>query len=309
MSSSQMIEFKTKEELRSNFYQIVFPKMVWKTNLTSIDLEVKEMFIKEFNINLDVLRFYSNKQVLYEIVKTLGNNELCLDNDIRWCFASKIEYLFKIFYFYRFFEKPKTMYKGLSRFKYRLAPPFGMKAKKKWQEEIWTGGQNLFMSSIIGYDFGIDLDAETFEEAYKDAKKLFNYFKSFNIKFSIWCSGKKGFHFIIPFEEFKDLINPFSVDNVTTFCKSLALDLKDKLKLHKIDEIIYTATRFLKCSYTLDARNNRVIFPLRDEEFKKFNELYFNIDYCLNQPDLGYRGQYPGKESNLEGIKKMLGDL
>ncbi len=292
--------------LREFVYLTLIPKVVWGHKLTSKQQELLNRWTEKYQINKEVFSYYTNKKVLFEIVKYLGNKEFCLNSNIRWLYANKIEHLIYCFYFYKIFERPKSGYCGLSEFSHREQPPFNPIEKKKWQDNYWTGGGNAYLEAINGYNFGIDLDADTFEESYKDAKKIFELFNHYKIKFSIWCSGKKGWHIIVPFEEFSSLIKPFDVDNAVTFCKSMALDLRDKLKLKKIDEIIYSPTRFLKCPYTLDSRNNRVIFPLSKEEFLNFKDYYMSIEYCLKQENLGFRGAYLNRQSNPIGIKKMI---
>lgn len=306
----KMQEILNKEDFRNRFHDIVIQKMVWGHPLNNQDREMRKQWIEMYNVNIDVLKWYTNKNVLFEIVKYLGNRELCLHKKIRWLMCMKIDFLLYNFRFYKVFEDLKTLYTGLLDFSERERPPYAPSEKKHWQDTVWTAPVNpQYIQKAVGYSFAIDLDSDTFMECYEDAKKLFLYFQKFNIKFSVWCSGVRGFHFIIPFSEFRDLIKPFAVNNCVEFCHALALDLKDNLKLKKIDEVIYSASRYLKTPFSLDARNMRVVYPLDAEEFLNFKEEYMSMNYCLSQSNLGYRGVYANRESNPTGFKKMVEDL
>ena len=128
----------------------------------------------------------------------------------------------------------------------------------------------------------------------------------------MWSSGKKGWHFIISYEEFSDLIEPFDLDFCVTFCKSLMLDLVKHLKLRKVDTLIYSPTRYLKCPFSIDPRNGRVILPLSDYEFLNFiknQDKYFSQEYCHSLEKLGNLGAYRDRASNKEGLKNMLSFL
>lgn len=295
-----------KKELRRIVYEQIIGKLVWQKPMTNNQKRLLERWINEYKVDREVLKFYTDKRVLYEIVKYLGNKELCFDSKIRWLLAIKIDQLIYYFYFYKMFENLKTCYCGLSYFMRREPPPMNPREKTEWQQNYWASKDNpKYLELINGYDLGIDLDADTFKNAYSDAKKLFKFFERFNIRFSIWCSGKKGWHFKIPYEEFADLIKPFNIDKTVEFCRFVALDLKDKLKLRKIDLIIYSATRFLKLPYSLDKRNKKCILPLEKEEFLNFKELYMDMNYCLSKDNLGYRGTY-FMDSNPKGFKEMI---
>lgn len=296
-----------RKELRKEIYMQVLPNLIWGKPLNHRQEISFKIWKKEFDIDEDYLRFYLNKNVLFEITKYLGNKELCLNNNIRWLYASKIDYILKTFYVYNFFENPKTMYCGLAGFSRRDAPPINPVEKKEWQNNYWTSEENpAYLEKMNSYDFGIDLDADTFEESYKDAVKLFEFFVKYKIKFSVWNSGKKGWHFKIPYEEFSNLLGKFDVENCVVFCKSLALDLKNKLKLKKIDMIIYSATRFLKCPFSIDPRNKRIILPLDNKEFINFKTDYLDMDYCLKKKNLGFIDPYMNRKSNKSGFTKMV---
>ena len=298
-----------KKELRKEIYMQIIPNLIWGKPLNKHQDISFRIWKKEYNIDEIYLKWYTDKRVLFQIVKYLGNKELCWDSKIRWMYSNKIEYLLKYMYVYNFFEKPKIMYCGLSGFDYRQSPPINPKEKVEWQNSYWTSGKSEYLNRINSYNFGIDLDGETFKDSYKDAKRLFNYLKKFNIKFSVWCSGKKGWHFIFPNDEFQFLIGNFEIENAVIFCKSLALDIRDKLKLKKIDLIIYSATRFLKLPFSIDTRNKRMIYPLNDKEFLNFKEEYMSMDYFLKQKDLGNMDVHRGRATNKKGFEKMVEDL
>ncbi len=315
-----MEETKSKKDNRSDFYKIVLPKIIWKNPLTNKDREIFVKWKNDFNPPMHLFQHYTNKNILFEIVKYVGNSELCLNENIRWLFSSKIDYLIKIFYFYRVLENRSegirgpieglTFYKGLMNFTHRSPPPFSPKEKREWQENVWANRESPeYAKRCCGYNFGLDIDGKDIEDAYSDARKVFKLLMKFNIKFSIWSSGKKGFHIIIPYEEFKDLIEPFDLDFCVTFCKGLMLDLVKHLKLRKVDTLIYSPTRYLKVPYSLDARNGRVILPLDNEEFLSFlknKDKYFSQDYCHKLVGLGNLGAFRGRKSNTEGFKKLI---
>jgi hypothetical protein len=314
-------DYKNKEELRKDFYYNVFKKIVWGDSLSKEDRLTFSEWIKIFNPSMTLFEHYRDKRVLYEIVKYIKNNELCLNSNIRWLYASKIEYLLKIIYFYRILEsrgindkdektEGLTFYCGLANFCERPCPPFSPKEKKSWQDNYWTKkNDSEYIKKMNGYNFGLDIDGDNFKQSYEDAKKVFKFLDKFKIKFSIWCSGKKGWHVIIPYEEFESIVSPFDVDYTIVFCKSLMADMVRHLKLKRVDTLIYSASRFLKVPYSLDMRNGRVIYPLSNGEFLNFNEQMMTREYLLSQKDLGNRGVYINRPSNKEGFKSMIKHL
>ena len=298
-----------KKELRKEIYAQIIPNLIWERPLNRQQEINFKIWKKEFNIDLDYLRWYTDKRILFQIVKYLGNKELCLNSEksmIRWLYASKIEHLLKYFYVYEFFEKPKTLYCGLAGFKYREQPPISPILKRKWQEEVWTGGECKYLTQMNSYDFGMDFDSDNWKDSWKDCKKVVELFERFKIRYSVWFSGKKGFHIKVPYNEIKDLLGNFDVENIISFCKSLALDLRDFLKLKNIDLIIYSSSRYLKCCFSLDSRNKNPIYPLSLKEFKNFKKLKIDMEYCLNNKNIGFMDVYHGRISNPEGFKKMV---
>ena len=293
--------------------QPILEKMIWQKPLNSKERLIRIAWISHFNINLDVLKYYTDKRVLFEIVKHLGNRELIFDKNIRWLYASKIDSLLFCMTYYQVFEELKTFYFSLADYNLRERAPFSRLEKNNWQDNYWTSKNNPeFVKHVKDFSLAFDFDGETVEEAYKDASKLFDYLNSYKIKFAVWFSGVRGFHFYIPAEEFKALINPFSAQNCVLFCQALALDISDKLKLKTTDTSIYTISRMIKQPFSLDKRNKKVIFPLSNEEFRNFIKLqdtYTSMNYVLSQPNLGYLGIYRGRESNPEGFNKLVEDL
>lgn len=313
-------ETVNKEEMRRIFHERTFRKIVFGDPLSLEDRKLFSQWFYTFNVNRTFFEFYKNKRVLFEVVKSLGNQELIINENIRWLYANKLDYLLYNFFFYKVMEydgkntkgddiNGLSLYKGLAHFKERKAPPYNPKEKSEWQEKVWTNGECLFSKSINGYDFALDIDGKDLWDSYADAMKVFVLFKQYGIKFSVQCSGRKGFHFRVPYEEFSDLIGEFDIDKAVLASKGLMLDLVEKLKLKKVDTLIYSSTRYIKCPFSLDARNNRVILPLSDQEFLDFKnnpEKYLSIDYCLSLNNLGYLGEYRGRQSNKQGFLNLI---
>ena len=313
------LEIINKERLREEFFLNTFKKIVFKDNLTNRDRFLFKEWVKNYNPNLIFFEHYRKKEILFEIVKSVKSNELVINENIRWLYASKIDYLIYNFYFYKVMEYSGTntkgdkvhglsLYKSLSIFTDRKQAPYNPKDKKDWQNNYWTGGRKEYVNHVIGYDFGMDFDSDNILDSYSDAKKVFDFLNKFNIRFRINTSGSKGFHIVIPYEEFSDLIGKFNLDKTVKACKGLMIDLVKHLKLKKVDHHIYSPTRYLKLPYSIDARNNRVILPLSDKDFLDFknnSEKYMDINYCkLN--NLGFRGEFINKPHNPNGFKELI---
>lgn len=304
----------TKEELRQEFHKQVIPKLVWKKPLLFEDRQLMKEWIAAFNPDLNLLKHYTNKNILFEIVKYQQNNELIFHeiqrkgtSPIRHLMSSKVENLLFLIYLYKVLEVPKTFYYGLANFKSsRPVAPYRIREKMKWQEEFWTGGEKAFTKYVKSYNFGLDIDGETFEDSYSDAKKVFEFLNKFNIRFSVWCSGKKGWHYIIPYEEFAQFFPSFNLERCVAFCKALMLEIVKKLKLKKVDDKIYSVTRYLKTPYSIDSRNGNIIYPLTDEEFLNFDKSMMTTEHLLKNKDLGFRGTYCGRKSNPQGFTKLV---
>ena len=298
-----------KDELRKKFYLNTFKKMIWGDSLSDGDHDIFEKWKRTFKPSPEFVRHYSNKKVLFEIVKYLGNSEFIIGESIRHLYASNINNLLYCMYFYRVLENPKSMYRGLANMSERERPPFNPAKKREWQTKYWTGGRKEILNHLTGYDFGMDFDSKTFEECYDDARKVFDLLNKFKVRFSIWNSGKKGFHVIVPFTEWKHMIGEFNIDKAVDCAKALAIDLVKLLELKHVDSKIYSTTRYLKAAYTLDSRNNRVILPLDNREFKVFPkhpERFMSVEYCNDLPKLGFRGAYPGRPSNPRKFTKLI---
>ena len=112
----------------------------------------------------------------------------------------------------------------------------------------------------------------------------------------------------MPYSEYRYLF-PYNANNCVEFCHALALDLKDKLKLKKLDQVIYSASRYLKLPFSLDKRNKRVILPLTDEEFLNWNDSYMSMNYVLNKSNLGFIDACADRYSNPSGFKRMVDSL
>ncbi len=305
-----------KKEVRQQFHKIVMPKLVWGHQLTQQDRLLFKNWKELWNPNMQFFQHYTNKNILFEIVRWLGNRELIFHEiqrkgsyPIRHLMASKVENLLFFIFFYKIIEEPKTFYFGLMSFNKRPTAPINVKEKIKWQREVWTAGKEEFSKYAKDYMFGLDIDGTDFMSSYKDARKVFDFFKKFNIKFSVWSSGKKGWHYTILFEEFKDFFKKKDISIYVDSCRALFFDLVKKLKLKDADDKIYSATRYLKVPYSIDSRNGNVIYPLSDKEFINFKPDMMKEEYLLKEKSLGFRGAFIGRKTNPLGFKEMVEKL
>ncbi len=244
--------------------------------------------------------WYTNKEVLFEIIKSLqyreANFQVIPQKPIRWLNIGKLDFLVYNFFSYQFLEKPYTLHRSLAT--YNKLPHFPDGAGRgKYIKENWTEPRR-YTNYFSHRDIGFDID-----EGYNDAKKLFKFLNEFNVRYSLWSSGKKGFHFILPDNPTYDVKMQFEVN------KTLTDDLEEKLKI-SIDPLPTKINiAYLKCPMSLDGRNNRVILPLTKEQFEKFSFKMIEPENVLkNMGDqIRNRGSMMiNPESGVKEIKNMI---
>ncbi|MHA1279333.1 MAG: hypothetical protein ACTSQ8_19215 [Candidatus Helarchaeota archaeon] len=246
-------------------------------------------------------KWYSNKEVLFEIVKSLRYREANFQImkppklPIRWLNIGSLDFLVYNFFSYHFLEKPYTLHRSLAT--YSKLPHFPDGAGRgKHIKENWTRPKK-YLYYFSHRDIGFDID-----EGYGDAKKLFKFLNEFNIRYSVWCSGKKGFHFILPDNPAHDIDTQFEIN------RTLADDIGDYLNI-SIDSIPATINiAYFKCPMTLDGRNNRVILPLTKEQFRKFNFKILDPDNILKTKNqIRNRGNLMiNPEGRVEEVLNMI---
>ena len=142
-------------------------------------------------------------------------------------------------------------------------------------------------------------------------------FNKFNVKYSVYPSGEKGWWIVVP--GYKAMLKEFWKDDDGDLCNthySLALDLKQYLGIRdEWDMTAYYEKRFCKMPYSLDGRNMRPIVPLSYDDFIKFKEIqdtlkdeehpFLTIDYWLIM-GVEYRGMQWNNTGNMDKLIEFL---
>jgi len=162
---------------------------------------------------------------------------------------------------------------------------------RKIQQEEW---KTKWKFQTLNCDFVIDIDGESVRSTWHMAKKTLQLLNKFDVMYSVFISGKKGWTIVVPGHKAIKKEDFEYEGKVYNTHYALALDLCDYLGMHKyIDLSSYYDLRFHKMPYSLDGRNMRPIIPLSYEEFNNFMDIqkgcditeeehpYFTIDYWL----------------------------
>lgn len=260
--------------------------------------------------------YYNNLNIKFEIIHQLLHRETVFINldennkskpPIRWLNASCIKFLDKHAKKFKFYEKKSNLYSSLAT--YKDFPTFSyIWNVKAQQQKVWL---KQFQYHIINYDFFIETDSdEDFKEAHDDTKEIKKIFDDLKLKYYLKFSGSKGFHIIIPYEEFEHLglkiyDETLHVKNLNfrTFLERFPLkesNLKNKTDLvflfkainHKIKTLNFLDTidtsisdikRICKVAYSLDEKSGLVAYPLNDLEFINFKKEYYTPELVLKK--------------------------
>ncbi len=127
-------------------------------------------------------------------------------------------------------------------------------------------------------------------DAFKDLKKVMEFFNLHGIPYLPVYSGMKGFHLYIP-------LNPTNHINgsyLKKMYRSIMIHLKIKLNLTTIDPSVATPTKLCRVFYTLHPKSKRYCCPLpRSLIDQGLNEI---IKYSSHKPKVWYINILEGKQ-------------
>jgi len=242
--------------------------------------------------------FYKNYNIILEIVKQQQKRESCFipyfyDNGkqkwkalspVRWLNIQYSGMLNKQFEEFKFLEKPMNIYFSLAT--YQNFPMFSWNRLIKQQEQgIW---EKEFHKYIVGYDLLIETDSTDIKLSQADTIKIKEFLDSYKIKYCIKASGSKGFHIIVPDEEFSHI--KLSIydhkgvyyDRVKLF-KDIITRLKFVLNCLTIDLTIVDIKRIAKTGYSIDVKSGLVAYPLDDNWLINFENKLITPENVLRQ--------------------------
>jgi hypothetical protein len=260
------------------------------------------------------------------------NGKLKSTPPIRWVLANYIDMLKKHWERYRFFDQPMNMYYSLARYK---LPMFSYSWRiKSQQQRIWL---EEFKNYIIDYMLFIETDSPEIEKSHADAKDIKVFLDKYKIKYSVKASGSKGFHFLVPAEEFDWLswktydddyerkVGDFDrivlkfpvsekegekfLDKVLLF-KAISLRMKTLLSCSTIDTSVNDIKRVCKTAYSWDVKKNLIAYPLDDQMFENFSNALVTPEKVLSYNNYKRGLLWRNTESHKpELCRNMLVDL
>lgn len=213
--------------------------------------------------------WYSNTAVKFEIVKAGRFKEMRISGDfeIRWLTCFSLKQYDEIVRFCSLNKTPANIYRSLEDYDRINSMSFNLNIRKGQYVE-WDKVRG---SHITGTDFAIDLDDENknFMNVINDVDKIKAVLDKYGVIYSMWMSGNKGFHFLIPFHAMPQNIKDMNYIDRMNFFMTFADNALSSIK--SLDMSIYTPTRVIKYPYTISKSGN-VILPLNDNEYSLLRE-------------------------------------
>jgi len=208
--------------------------------------------------------YYKNTAVLFALVKQLRKRELALlpvrelnsGFVVRYLKAFCIKFLNNIFSIYNFENNFFRLYKSLCEWDFLPTLPYRTLEKRKSEAKKYF---DLINSSAVSYDFVVDIDSKSFSKAKKNALKVWDFLSENKINFYAQFSGKKGFHFFLPYNYLV-----FNYPNLNFLLKNNISELLNKYIFLgefvqnktdvEIDKSVYTlpTSCLIKLTYSID---------------------------------------------------------
>lgn len=236
-------------------------------------------------------RWYQTENVVFNIIESLKYRETCFyrkrDKDkcmIRLLKCNAIIYLIKNFERYHFFNEPFNMYQSIGIYPNMPMFSFIIKTKQEQHEQFW----NNIKTYNKGYDFFLDIDNPDLRLAYSIATKTKEIFDRFKVPYSLIFSGKKGFHFIVKYNDFPESLKSKNYLELINLFQDFAYQLSTKENLFDVDLTIYDDKRICKTPYSVVYPDYLIALPLSDEQFNDFSIKEVSLPYWLERTDQLY---------------------
>jgi hypothetical protein len=170
-----------------------------------------------------------------------------------------------------FQEKLVNAYRSVATYKPDTIPLSSLNLYRRLDSEAYQKFNENFGENIADYDFLIDLDSESFSDAYYQASVIKSVFDDYKLPYSFWNSSSKGFHFVIEGKYFDiPLLN-----KPNAFAK-VSYNLKGIYELKGIDTEIFDFRRIVKLPYSFNCGDSTIVLPLSDENFEKDLKIHLN---------------------------------
>lgn len=255
---------------------------------------------------------------------------------IRWLNASALKFLKLHWDRYDFLEKPMNLYFSLAT--YKDFPTFSYNWRtKSQQQKVWL---EAFKDYVAKYDLFIETDSQDLKESYADSLAIADFLNKYKMVYHVKFSGSKGFHFIIPYDEFAFLglkvfdnvlesnVKDFGslllkcpvplpdgehTFDVVMLFKLIALRIKTLLACITVDTSVQDVKRVCKTGYSMDVKSGLVAYPLDDNQLKNFTKDMVTpvkvLSYKNHKRGLLWRHLDVPKQEREQRILEMLRDL
>jgi hypothetical protein len=230
----------------------------------------RESWYKQIFVQFELVKQFANKEVAF-LEKQDGSIVDRKPKVIRCINAATIRYLQTNFDGFRFMQFPNfNIYFSLAN--YPGMPTFTFNPKKRSEQYAkWTGGD--YKTYAQGYDWGIDIDAVTPQEAQSDALKVRTIFEEYKLPYSVKFSGSKGFHFLIQYRWLPQL--PF--ETLVEMLAELTTAMKMIDNIPNIDDTIIDERRIIKAAYSWD--RGKIALPLDDNQLLQFDPIFVDPNW------------------------------
>lgn len=238
--------------------------------------------------------WYSQKYILFEVVKCLKNRELAFlthktENTefkrmIRYLIAFNLEYLDKHFKRFDFDKSLVNAYHSVALLK--EIPVFSYNLKNRKEEDKYKNFNEDYDQHVIGYNIFIDIDGkEDFNTAYDNAKQIKKLFDEFKVPYYVLNSSFKGFHFHIPAEYMPKM----EIYELLETLNNVIYNLKGIYTLKCLDDSIVDLKRICKVPYSY-VNDGSICLPLTDFQFDNYKPENVTCSYVLKNIMIKERG-------------------
>lgn len=267
----------------------------------------------EMDIEFEKLRkrWYQEENVIFNIQSNLKYKETCFyrppsinKNSVmnRPLKCNAVTYIYQNMERYHFFEEPMNIYHSLAHLPNLPMMAFSIPKKEKQMEEF----NSKFYSYVTGWDFLIDVDNKDLTLSYSTSTKIKDILDKFGVPYTLRFSGKKGFHFVIEYQDIPTELRELGFNNMVEKIKQFAINMKEKEKLFDWDLSVIELRRICKTPYSVVYPHYLVALPLSDNQFENFKIRDMSLPILLEQVDKLYLRGNLKRKGSPDGFYKLI---